>query len=131
MEQPPILAVDTVRFVGEAVAFVVADSVAQAKDAAEAIVVTYENLPPIGDIAVDARVGNPRETRAGFAEAPYIVRLETDIQRIAGVPMEPRAALGHYDPRRIATRSTPAAARSCVRRRRSPSSSAFRPSRCG
>ncbi len=98
IEQPHILAVDTVRFVGEAVAFVVADSVAEAKDAAEAIVVTYETLPPIGDIAVDARVGNPRETRAGFADAPYVVRLETDIQRIAGVPMEPRAALGHYDP---------------------------------
>ena len=98
IEQPHILAVTTVRFVGEAVAFVVADSVAEAKDAAEAIVVTYEGLPPIGDIAVDARVGNPRETRAGFAEAPHVVRLETAIQRIAGVPMEPRAALGHYDP---------------------------------
>ena len=98
IEQPHILAVATVRFVGEAVAFVVADSVAEAKDASEAIVVTYEGLPPIGDIAVDARVGNPRETRAGFAEAPHVVRLETAIQRIAGVPMEPRAALGHYDP---------------------------------
>jgi carbon-monoxide dehydrogenase large subunit len=96
-ERPPILAIDTVRHVGEAVAFVVADSVAEAKDATEAIVVAYEMLPPIGDIAVDARVGNPRATRAGFAEAPHVVRLETDIQRIAGVPMEPRAALGQYD----------------------------------
>jgi aerobic carbon-monoxide dehydrogenase large subunit len=97
VEQPHILAVDTVRFVGEGVAFVVADSVAHAKDAAEAIAVTYETLPPIGDIAVDARVGNPRETRSGFAEALHVVRLETAIQRIAGVPMEPRAALAQYD----------------------------------
>ena len=98
IEQPPILAVDTARFTGEGVAFVVAESVALAKDAAEAIEVTYETLSPIADIAVDARVGNPAATRAGFAEAEHVVRLETDIQRIAGVPMEPRAALGHYDP---------------------------------
>jgi carbon-monoxide dehydrogenase large subunit len=98
VEQPPILAVDTVRFVGEAVAFVVAETLAQAKDAAEAVLVEYETLKPIGDIAVDARVGNPRATRAGFAEAPHVVRLETVIQRVTGVPMEPRAALGHFDP---------------------------------
>ena len=98
VEQPPILAIDTVRFAGEAVAFVVAETVALAKDAAEAIDVVYETLPPVGDIAVDARVGNPPATRAAFAGAEHVVRLETDIQRIAGVPMEPRAALGHYDP---------------------------------
>ena len=98
LERPHILAVETVRFVGEAVAFVVAETLAQARDAAEAIVIVYETLKPIGDIAVDARVGNPRATRAGFAEAPFVVRIETDIQRVTGVPMEPRAALGHYDP---------------------------------
>ena len=79
-------------------AFVVAETVAQAKDAAEAIEVVYEPLPPISDIAVDARVGNPPATRAGFAEAEHVVRLETHIQRVTGVPMEPRAALGAYDP---------------------------------
>ncbi len=98
VEQPSILAIDTVRHVGEGVAFVVAETVAQAKDAAEAIEVAYESLPPIGDICVDARVGNTAATRAGFAEAEYVVRLETDIQRVTGVPMEPRAALAHYDP---------------------------------
>lgn len=98
LERPMILATDSVRFVGEAVAFVVAETVAQAKDAAEAIEVAYETLPPMDDIAIDARVGNPQATRAGFAEAEYVVRLSTDIQRIAGVPMEPRAALGAYDP---------------------------------
>ena len=97
LERPSILAIDTVRYVGEAVAFVVAETAALAKDAAEAVEVVYEALPPISDIAVDARVGNPAATRSGFAEALYVVRLETDIQRIAGVPMEPRAALGAYD----------------------------------
>jgi carbon-monoxide dehydrogenase large subunit len=98
LEQPMILAIDTVRFVGEGVAFVVADTVAQAKTAAEAVAVVYEPLPPIGDIAVDARVGNPPATRAGFAEAEQVVRLETQIQRVTGVPMEPRAVLAAYDP---------------------------------
>jgi carbon-monoxide dehydrogenase large subunit len=98
LERPMVLATDSVRHVGEAVAFVVAETVAEAKDAAEAIVVTYESLPPMSDIAVDARVGNPAATRAGFAEAEHVVRLETHIHRITGVPMEPRAALGAYDP---------------------------------
>jgi carbon-monoxide dehydrogenase large subunit len=98
LERPMILATDSVRFVGEGVAFVAAETVAQARDAAEAIGVVYETLPPMDDIAVDARVGNPQATRAGFAEAEYVMRLSTDIQRIAGVPMEPRAALGAYDP---------------------------------
>jgi carbon-monoxide dehydrogenase large subunit len=97
VERPMILATDTARFVGEGVAFVVATSVALAKDAAEAIEVRYEILPPIGDIAVDARVGNPVATRAGFARAEHVVRLETTIPRVTGVPMEPRAALGHYE----------------------------------
>jgi carbon-monoxide dehydrogenase large subunit len=97
LEQPMILATDTVRFVGEGVAFVVAETVAQARDAAEAIEVVYQSLPPIGDIAVDARVGNPSATRAGFAEAEHVVRLETQIQRVTGVPMEPRAVLAVYD----------------------------------
>jgi carbon-monoxide dehydrogenase large subunit len=98
IERPMILATETVRHVGEAVAFVVAETVAQAKDAAEAIEVVYEPLKPISDIAVDARVGNPPATRAGFAEAEHVVRLETHIQRVTGVPMEPRSALGAYDP---------------------------------
>jgi carbon-monoxide dehydrogenase large subunit len=98
LERPMILATETVRYVGEGVAFVVAETVAEAKDAAEAIEVVYEPLKPISDIAVDARVGNPPATRAGFAEAEHVIRLETHVQRVTGVPMEPRAALGAYDP---------------------------------
>ncbi|MFI5002248.1 MAG: xanthine dehydrogenase family protein molybdopterin-binding subunit [Reyranellales bacterium] len=95
--RPPVLAIDAARFVGEAVAFVVAETLAIAKDAAEAVVVTYEELPPIADVVVDSNVGDAARTAAGFAKARHVVRLETDIQRVTGVPMEPRAALGHYD----------------------------------
>jgi aerobic carbon-monoxide dehydrogenase large subunit len=98
LERPMILATETARHVGEGVAFVVAETVTQAKDAAEVIEVVYEPLPPISDIAVDARVGNPPATRAGFAEAEHVIRLETHVQRVTGVPMEPRAALGAWDP---------------------------------
>ena len=55
--RPPILAIDAVRFVGEGVAFVVADTLARAKDAAEAVQVAYEPLPLINDVAVDSTVG--------------------------------------------------------------------------
>jgi carbon-monoxide dehydrogenase large subunit len=95
--RPPVLAIETVRFVGEAVAFVVAETVALAKDAAEAVQVTYDALPPIADVVVDSLVGDAARTAAGFAKASHIVRIETDIARVTGVPMEPRAALGHYD----------------------------------
>ena len=98
LERPMILATETTRHVGEGIAFIVAETVAEAKDAAEAIEVVYAPLPRISDIAVDARVGNPPATRAGFAEAEHVVRLETHIQRVTGVPMEPRAALGAWDP---------------------------------
>jgi carbon-monoxide dehydrogenase large subunit len=96
--RPPILAIDTVRFVGEAVAFVVAETLAQAKDAAEAVRVEYEELPPIADVAVDSLVGDRAATEAGFARAAHVVRLETEVARVTGVPMEPRAALAAYDP---------------------------------
>jgi carbon-monoxide dehydrogenase large subunit len=96
--RPPILAIDTVRFVGEGVAFVVAETLAQAKDAAEAVRVEYEELAPIADVAVDSRVGDRAATEAGFARAAHVVRLETEVARVTGVPMEPRAALAAYDP---------------------------------
>ena len=85
----------TVRYVGEAVAFVVAETLALAKDAAEAIAGRLRGA------AADRRhrrrcAGRQSgaRPRAGFAEAAHVVRLETDIQRVTGVPMEPRAALG-------------------------------------
>jgi aerobic carbon-monoxide dehydrogenase large subunit len=95
--RPDVLAIEAARFVGEAVAFVVAETLAIAKDAAEAVQVEYEALPPIEEVAVDSRVGDPAATEAGFARARYVVKLRTDIQRVTGVPMEPRAALGQFD----------------------------------
>jgi aerobic carbon-monoxide dehydrogenase large subunit len=96
--RPMVLAVEAVRYVGEPVAFVVAETLALAKDAAEAVLVEYQELPSLSDVAVDALVGDPARTGEGFDKAAHVVRLATDIPRVTGVPMEPRAALGHYDP---------------------------------
>jgi aerobic carbon-monoxide dehydrogenase large subunit len=111
-----ILAVDRVRNVGEAVAMVVAETLAIAKDAAERIVIDYEPLPSVTDTAraaaptaarlyddarsnlfCEAEVGDAEPTDRAFARAAHVVRLETWIQRVTGVPMEARTAVGHYD----------------------------------
>jgi carbon-monoxide dehydrogenase large subunit len=102
--------------VGEIVAAVVATSVAAAKDAAELVAIDYEVLPAVthslaaadpgaprarrdvANIILDGEVGDRAATEAAFAGAAHIVRFDTWVQRIAGVPMEPRAALGEYDP---------------------------------
>ncbi|WP_421996397.1 xanthine dehydrogenase family protein molybdopterin-binding subunit [Reyranella sp.] len=105
--RPAILADGMVRYVGEPVAFVVAESHAAAMDAAEAVEVDYQPLEAVADaqeaskvperVVVDARVGDAAGAAAGFAKAAHVVRLSTSIPRVAGVPMEPRAALGAYD----------------------------------
>ncbi len=111
-----ILAIDRVRHVGEAVALVVAETLAIAKDAAEKIVVDYEPLPAVTNTAqaagpaairlyddarsnlfCEAEVGDAQATDRAFATAAHVVRLETWIQRVTGVPMEARTAVGHYD----------------------------------
>jgi aerobic carbon-monoxide dehydrogenase large subunit len=111
----PVLPADRVRHVGQAVAFVIAETVAQAKDAAEKVVVDYEPLPVVTDgaasaasdaprlyddlpnIMIDAEVGDAAATDAAFARAACITRLDTWVNRVTGVPMEPRAAVGVYD----------------------------------
>ncbi|HYA04772.1 MAG TPA: xanthine dehydrogenase family protein molybdopterin-binding subunit [Xanthobacteraceae bacterium] len=110
-----VLPTDRVRHVGTAVAFVIAETVAQAKDAAERITVEYEPLPAVIDAAaaaaanaprlyddlpnvmIDAEVGDAGATADAFARAAHVTRLDTWINRVTGVPMEPRAALGVYD----------------------------------
>src|SRR5690348_2267667 len=110
------LPADKARFVGEAVAMVVATTLAAAKDAAELVAIDYEPLPAITDavaaaepeaprlwdeaenVLIDAEVGDPAATEAAFAKAAHVVRLETWIPRVTGVPMEPRAAVGEWDP---------------------------------
>jgi carbon-monoxide dehydrogenase large subunit len=110
------LPADRARFAGEAVAMVVAESVQVAKDAAERVHVDYEPLAaavraadaaaagaPLlweerdSNVTIDADLGDAAATAAAFAGAAHVVRLETWVQRVTGVPMEPRAALGSYD----------------------------------
>lgn len=111
------LPADKARFVGEAVAVVVAESVQLAKDAAELVRVDYEPLASVTDaqaaaradaprvweerdsnVCIDADVGDSVATDAAFARAAHVVRLETRVQRVTGAPMEPRAAAASYDP---------------------------------
>jgi aerobic carbon-monoxide dehydrogenase large subunit len=113
-EQMP-LAHRRVRFVGEPVALVVAETLAAAKDAAELIAIEYRPLPTVTaaptaaateavrlsdtpNVVVDALVGDSASTEAAFARAAHVARLETHVQRVTGVPMEPRTALAEYDP---------------------------------
>lgn len=110
------LPADKARFVGEAVAMVVAESVHAARDAAELVVVDYEPLPAVtvaadaaesdaplmweertSNTCIDADVGDAAATEAAFARAAHVVRVETRIQRVTASPMEPRAAAGAFD----------------------------------
>ncbi len=112
----PALATDRVRFVGEPVAVVVATTAHQAQDAAERIVVDYEALPVVPDAAValtagaatihpsvpgnlcfDFDYGDAAATEAAFASAAHVARLTLSSGRVAGNPMEPKAALAHWD----------------------------------
>ena len=111
-----LLPADKARHVGEAVAMVVGETKAQAMDAAEAVEVRYEELPfvlhsvdamrpgaPVvwdaapDNITVDTVFGNAAATDRAFANARHVVAKEFHIGRVTGVPLEPRAALGHYD----------------------------------
>ncbi len=110
-----VLATDRVRHVGAAVAFVIAETITQAKDAAEKVTVDYEPLPAVIDakaaveagaprlyddlpnIMIDAEVGDAKATDEAFARAAHVTRLDTWVNRVTGVPMEPRAAVGVYD----------------------------------
>ncbi len=103
--------------VGEIVAMVVAATLAEAKDAAELVAVDYAPLPSVthalaaaepnapparadlpSNICLDGEVGDREATEAAFARAAHVVALDTWVQRVAGVPMEPRAAVGAFDP---------------------------------
>ena len=111
-----VLATDKARFAGEAVAMVVADSLGAAKDAAERVTVDFEPLPAVSEtinaiapdaplvwdearsnVCVDAEVGDAAATARAFERATHIVKLQTWVQRVTGVPLEPRAAVGSHD----------------------------------
>jgi carbon-monoxide dehydrogenase large subunit len=110
------LAQGSVRYVGEPVAFVVAETLAQAKDAAELIDIDYEGLPSVTDTAAAAEgriavwpdcpdnisnlfeAGNRAATEAAFAKAAHIVKRRYVISRVYAHFMEPRGAIGVWDP---------------------------------
>ncbi|GCC46364.1 hypothetical protein chiPu_0030335, partial [Chiloscyllium punctatum] len=112
----PALATDKVRFVGDPVAFVVAETAAQARDAAEAVEVDIEPLPAVTDaaeaskpgapqlydnipnnVALDYHYGDTAKIEAAFAAAAHVTKLDIVNTRVAVVSMEPRVALAHYD----------------------------------
>jgi len=112
----PVLADSHVRWVGDYVAFVVAETVAQAMDAAEMIAVDYEELPAVVATADATKPGAPRvwedcpdnicfveligdkaATDAAFANAAHVVKGSFVINRVTAATMEPRGAVGDYD----------------------------------
>ncbi|MCC2613545.1 xanthine dehydrogenase family protein molybdopterin-binding subunit [Neorhizobium petrolearium] len=111
------LPTDKARFVGEAVVMVVAESTNLAKDAAEAVVIDWEELPSVvrgidaieegapqlwyhvpGNKAMDGEVGDKAGTDAAFAKAAHVLEFESWAQRVTGVHMEPRSSSAEYDP---------------------------------
>jgi carbon-monoxide dehydrogenase large subunit len=112
----PALAQGCVRFAGDAVALVVAETAVLAQDAAEAIAVEYRDLPAVvsaadalrpgaprvhgsvpGNLVLDYESGDEAATRAAFASAARVVCLTVDLSRVVGNPMEPRACLAAFD----------------------------------
>jgi carbon-monoxide dehydrogenase large subunit len=115
---PPRLAMahGTARFVGEAVAAVVAETVQQARDAAEAVMVDYEALPMVvdlasatadgapllceeatGNVAAEMRHGSSDAATAAFAKAKHVVALDVVNQRVVALTIEPRSVLAAPD----------------------------------
>jgi len=111
------LAAETVRYVGDAVAIVVADSVAAARDAAEAVVVDYEPLPVVtdsvkaleagqpqihpeapGNLIFDWELGDAAAVEQAIAGAAHVTEMKIFNNRLSPNPMEPRSTLGIYDP---------------------------------
>ncbi|MGI9475330.1 MAG: xanthine dehydrogenase family protein molybdopterin-binding subunit [Hyphomicrobiaceae bacterium] len=112
-----LLPADKVRHVGEAVAMVVAETRTAALDAAERVEIDFEALPFAltveqamaegannvwdelpGNVLVDTQFGDKAATDAAFAEADHVVGARFHIDRVTGVPMEPRSALARFDP---------------------------------
>jgi len=110
------LAVDRVRYVGEAVAVVVAETRGQARDAAEKVEVDYEELPAVtdavealkpgapqlhpeaeGNLIFDWELGDAKAVDEALASAAHVTRMRIVNNRLIPNAMEPRAALGHYD----------------------------------
>ena len=113
----PILSSGKVRAVGDRVAFVVAETLAQARDAAELIEIDYQPLPAVvavedaikpgapavweenpGNVAVALMMGDKDATDAAFTKAKHVVSIKLVNNRVHANPIEPRVALGQYHP---------------------------------
>jgi len=113
----PLLAHGKVRHVGEPVAVIVAETRAQALDAAEAVIVDYDSLPAVttaeaakaegapliaeevpGNVCLDWRWGDHDAVDAAFAQAAHRVKIRLHNHRLVTSPMEPRGVLGTWDP---------------------------------
>jgi len=107
---------ETARYVGEAVAMVVAGTIAAAKDMTEQVRIDYAPLPAVArasdaakagaprlwdeasdNLCIDIEAGDAEATAAAFARAAHVVRLDTWVQRVTGVPLEPRTTIADYD----------------------------------
>ncbi len=109
----PLLADGKITFVGEAVAMVIAETYAQAKDAAEKVAVDYDPLPAVGTLAAahdgpqiwegrnnlcfDWAAGEEAGTEAAFAAAAHTAEVELVQNRVSANPMETRNAIGLFD----------------------------------
>jgi carbon-monoxide dehydrogenase large subunit len=110
------LAHETVRYVGDAVAIVVADSIGEARDASEAVSVEYEELSVVtgavdamkqgapqlhpeapGNLIFDWEIGDSAAADAAIASAAHVTEIDIFNNRLSPNPMEPRATLGIYD----------------------------------
>ena len=119
MKEPsyPVLACDKVRHVGDPVAVVIAETRDQARDAAESLKVEYEELPAVvstaeadspdapqiyeeapGNICFDWEIGDKAEVEKAFANAHHVTKLDLINNRLVPNAIEPRAAIGEYDP---------------------------------
>jgi aerobic carbon-monoxide dehydrogenase large subunit len=112
----PLLAESKVRYAGEPVALIIAETRAQALDAAEQVVVDYAPLPAVttaasaraadapnisaevpGNVCFDWQTGDTAAVDAAFAAAAHVVELDLENHRIVTNPMEPRGVIGLYD----------------------------------
>jgi len=119
MKEPPfpLMAQGKVRFVGDIVAFVIAETLDEARAAAELVEVDYEPLPAVvgvldavnagapqlfdeapGNLCCDWALGDEAATDAAFAKAAHVAKLSLTNNRLIGNPMEPRAAVAEYNP---------------------------------
>jgi carbon-monoxide dehydrogenase large subunit len=116
MKPFPVMSMAEVDHVGDIVAMVVAETVAHARDAAEALVIAWEELPAVIDVedavrpgaplvfdgaprnvAYDTHIGDEKKTNAAFASAAHSVKIKIANPRVVANFLEPRSAVGEYD----------------------------------